>query len=550
MNDWEHLQEYARGGSEDAFAHLVRSNVDLVYSTALRLVRSPQMAEEVTQSAFADLARNASRLQLDTNLTAWLYQVARRTAIDAVRSETRRQLREQIAHELNEMNTEDTTWAQIEPLLDEAMAALDPADRTAILLRFFQNKSLREVGESLGASDDAAQKRVSRAVERLRAFFSRHGVTTGAAGLAALLSAHSVQSAPIGLGSAITTAAAISGTALQTTTALGISKTVAMTALQKTIITSVLATAVGASLYEASRASAARAEAEEARRQQSPMAAQVSQLTEERDEALKRLDATVQDLAQSRRSIEELPRLRAENSRLRGDLQSLAQPKAANPESVPASQTETELKTWLERVQSLKSHLARSPQNSIPEMQLLTEQDWLNAAKGKLDSDDDYRSGMASLRNAAQGKFASKAEPALANFLKANNQQFPADVSQLQGYFDPPLDPAILQRYTIRSADTYPNVRVGDGWVITQNSIVDEDRDSRVVIGANGYGSFDALSSGDLKASLDPAFKAYADANNGREPSNPSDLVPYITTPNQQAALERMQRIFKQKQGK
>jgi hypothetical protein len=273
-------------------------------------------------------------------------------------------------------------------------------------------------------------------------------------------------------------------------------------------------------------------------------------LTDQRDEALKRLDATAQDLAQSRRSVEELPRLRAENARLRGDIQSLAQPKAANPEAVPASQTETELKTWLERVQSLKSHLARSPQSSIPEMQLLSEQDWLNAAKGKLDSDDDFRSGMASLRNAAQGKFASKAAPALANFLKANHQQFPTDLNQLQGYFDPPLDPAILQRYTIQSADTYPNMRVGDGSVITQSSIVDEDRDSRVVIGANGYGSFDALSSSDLKASLDPALKAYADANNGREPSNPSELVPYITTPNQQAALERMQRIFKQKQGK
>ncbi len=150
---------------------LVNRHVNLVYSAALRQVRSPQLAEEVAQSVFADLARNANKLKSGTTVTAWLYAVTRRTAIDVIRKESRRQLREQIAVEMNKMNATANEWTQIEPLLDDAMAVLDETDRSAILLRYFENKNLREVGESLKISDDAAQKRVSRAVERLREFF-------------------------------------------------------------------------------------------------------------------------------------------------------------------------------------------------------------------------------------------------------------------------------------------------------------------------------------------------------------------------------------------
>ncbi len=159
------------------------------------------------QSVFLDLARNAPKLDPNTVLTTWLYSVTRRAAIDVVRSESRRQLREQIAVELAAMNSPDTNWTQIEPLLDEAMESLDEADRTSILLRYFENKSLREVGQTLGTSDDAAQKRVSRAVERLREYFSKNGIAIGSGGFVALLSANAVQSAPMALSAAISSAA-------------------------------------------------------------------------------------------------------------------------------------------------------------------------------------------------------------------------------------------------------------------------------------------------------------------------------------------------------
>src|SRR5512135_3144097 len=195
-SDLELLRNYGRNKSEESFAALVKRYLNLTYSAALRQVRSPQLAEEISQSVFTDLARNAHRLASDTILTAWLYQVTRRTAIDVVRREARRQLREKVASEMNAMNAMNATaadWTHIEPLLDEAMHALDETDRAAVLLRYFENKSLHEVGQALGTSDDAAQKRVSRAVERLREFFVRRGVTVGTSGLVVAITANAVQ---------------------------------------------------------------------------------------------------------------------------------------------------------------------------------------------------------------------------------------------------------------------------------------------------------------------------------------------------------------------
>lgn len=228
----ELLKCYYRDRSEEAFSEIVRRHVDLVYSAALRQVRSPQLAEEVAQSVFTDLSRKAPGLAPDTILPAWLYEVTRRTAIDVVRRESRRQLHEQVAAELLAMNTADANWTNIEPLLDEAMEALDATDRAAVLLRYFQNKSLREVGQTLGTSEDAAQKRVSRAVDRLRAFFAQHGVSVGASGLAVVLSANAVQSAPVALAATISGAVSLTSFSIPTSAGTGTTLEFFRTALQ------------------------------------------------------------------------------------------------------------------------------------------------------------------------------------------------------------------------------------------------------------------------------------------------------------------------------
>lgn len=216
--DLQLLARYTRQQAEDAFTEIVHRHLNLVYSAALRQIRSPQLAEEVAQSVFTDLARHAAKLKPDTVLSAWLYQVTRRTVIDVVRREARRQLREQIATEMNAINATADDWTHIEPLLDEAMSALGETDRTAVLLRYFENKSLREVGQTLGTSEDAARKRLSRAVERLRGFLAERGVSVGASGLMAVVSANAIQAAPAGLAVSISATAALAGAMLATTT--------------------------------------------------------------------------------------------------------------------------------------------------------------------------------------------------------------------------------------------------------------------------------------------------------------------------------------------
>ncbi len=322
-NDLDLLRQFTREHSQDAFTALVQRHVNLVYSAAFRQVRSSQLAEEIAQSVFADLARDAGRLKPGTILTAWLYQVARRTAIDVIRKESRRQLREQIATEMNVMNAQnelphfakcgnDSAWPDIEPLLDEAMSALDDTGRSAILLRYFENKKLREVGEALGTSDDAAQKRVSRAVEQLREFFAKRGVTVGTSGLAVVISANAVQAAPAGLAATISAAAVLAGTAVHTSTVIAATKTIAMTTLQKTLVTATVAVLAGAGIYEARQAAQLREQNQTLQQQQAPLAEEIEQLQRERDAATNSLAGVVERSTKNDTDIMELLKLRGQ----------------------------------------------------------------------------------------------------------------------------------------------------------------------------------------------------------------------------------------------
>ncbi len=215
------LQEYADGHSEEAFTALVSRHVNLVYSAAMRSVNNPTQAEEITQMVFVTLARKSRALRQDTVLSGWLYQTARLTASNFIRAETRRRRREQEARIQSAMNDpEPEAWTNVGPLLDEAMAQLNERDRDAIVLRFFEGKPLREVGGALGASEDAAKMRVNRALDKLRNFFHRRGITVPEAALAAAISENSLQAAPAGLAASVSAAAsgAVQGSALAVST--------------------------------------------------------------------------------------------------------------------------------------------------------------------------------------------------------------------------------------------------------------------------------------------------------------------------------------------
>ena len=200
LDDIALLRQYTEQNSEEAFAALVSRHVHKVYSVALRHTHNPHQAEEITQAVFVILARKSPYLGRRVMLSGWLYQTARLTAVNFIRSEIRRACREQEAHMQNLLNeNECDVWTQIAPSLDAAMAGLSETDRHAVVLRFFDGKSMREVGMALGASEDAAKMRLHRAVEKLRGFFRKRGVVLPAAVLTAAISANSVQAAPAAL---------------------------------------------------------------------------------------------------------------------------------------------------------------------------------------------------------------------------------------------------------------------------------------------------------------------------------------------------------------
>jgi len=246
-DDNQLIAEYARDNSEAAFTALVTRHINLVYSVALRHTSNAHGAEEITQAVFLILARKAKRLSPRAILSGWLYQTTRLTAANYLRTETRRRQREQEAYMQSRSDETrpgaDETWRQIAPLLDDALAKLDARDRDAIVLRFFENKSGREIAAALRVEEPAAHKRVTRAVAKLRKFFVQRGVMFPAAAIVGAVSANSVHAAPAGLVTTISTTV-IQGSAVATSTLTlvkGALKLMAWTKLKTTVVVGVVA---------------------------------------------------------------------------------------------------------------------------------------------------------------------------------------------------------------------------------------------------------------------------------------------------------------------
>jgi RNA polymerase sigma factor (sigma-70 family) len=224
--DMELVRQYARDKSEEAFATLVSRYVDLVYSVALRQVRDPHLAEEVTQSVFVILARKASSLGSQTILSGWLCRTARFTSSKAITMRQRRLNREQEAYRETSLYQDESAeaWGKIECHLEGAMAGLAQKDHDALVLRYLQGRSFKEVSNALGTTEAGAKMRVNRALEKLRGFFSHRGITLSAVVIAGAISTHSLQAAPVGLAAA--SMAALGGTTLTSSTLILIEKTI------------------------------------------------------------------------------------------------------------------------------------------------------------------------------------------------------------------------------------------------------------------------------------------------------------------------------------
>ena len=208
IDDRQLLSRFAKEGDEHAFRQLVVRHLDFVYCVALRLVAGDvHLAQDVAQTVFADLARKAQRLSKNVVLAGWLHEATRFAAAKFVRTERRRHAREQEAMAMQESSTESTPdWTQLGAVLDAAIGELRRQDRDAVLLRFFERKDIHAVGAALCISEDAAQKRIERALEKLRAILTRRGVTLSAPMLAAAITGGGIHSAPAGLTVSVATA--------------------------------------------------------------------------------------------------------------------------------------------------------------------------------------------------------------------------------------------------------------------------------------------------------------------------------------------------------
>jgi RNA polymerase sigma factor (sigma-70 family) len=196
MNGTELLADFRASRSESAFGELVRRYTNLVYSVAARRLGNVALAQEATQTVFIRLARAMPNLRRDAELMAWLHRTALHVSIDLWRSESRRRAREEQAASMHFDTDESASWHELSPVLDKALDELDDGSREAILLRFFQEKPMREIGAAFGISEAAAKMRITRALDRLRDRLVRQGVVCSSVGLGALLDERAVQAAP------------------------------------------------------------------------------------------------------------------------------------------------------------------------------------------------------------------------------------------------------------------------------------------------------------------------------------------------------------------
>jgi RNA polymerase sigma factor (sigma-70 family) len=339
MDDWQLLKSYASENSQDAFTEIVRRHLNLVYSAALRQVGEPELARDVAQLVFANLARRARSLKAKGTLAGWLFHDAHFTSLDILRRERRRLVRERRAVVMQDTETLPD-WRGIKPRLDAVLSQLGQTDRDALLLRFFEQRSLKDVGLALGMDEDAARKRVSRALEKLRALLAKQGVTTTSDALSGALMSHAVQVAPAGLAAGILASSLAAGSAATVTGATTFMEFLTMTTkLKATAAAAIVLAAAGTPLVlQHTENKSLRAENTQLREQTSQIAVLEAEnqrlsnpvmqiangdLAAEQQVELNRLRGEV---ARLRASASEAERLRAEINRLRG-----GQPAAGAP---------------------------------------------------------------------------------------------------------------------------------------------------------------------------------------------------------------------------
>ena len=324
--DSDLLRDYIEKRSESAFGELVNRHIALVYSVALRVVVDAHLAEDVTQTTFAILARESRHLVGRALLASWLHRTAANQAAKLVRGEMRRRAREQEAYAMQTVPTEsDPDWKQIAPLLDAALNKLAETDRAVILLRFFEKKTAKEIGGVLKLSEEAAQKRVARALDRLRGLLTGQGATFSTATLATLITAQAIVAAPIGLSSSVAAFALASGTVVGGITITTL-KLIVMSKLKISAVSALVVAGVATPLVLQQQTVTRFRQENSALHEQ---ARQVNVLRGENEKISGELSDARQSQSLTKAQLSELLRLRGEVGPLRRDSQDLARLRAA-----------------------------------------------------------------------------------------------------------------------------------------------------------------------------------------------------------------------------
>lgn len=294
--DLEQLRRYADSGAEDAFAAVVHRYLPLVYRAALRRLNGDaHRAEDVTQMVFTALARNARSLARRSDLAGWLFTTTRYLAGRAIRTEVRRHAREKEAHMTHSLTTEASPESALAPLhavLDDVMIELNQVDRQVLLLRYHQGLRLAEIGVQLGLTDNAVQKRMERALDRLKDMLARRGISSTATAVALAFEQQAAVAVPAGLAAAATSAGLTSGAVAAGLA--GFSSFLAISKVQFGVIAAVVAAGSAGLVWEHRENTRLRAEVV---RQTAAAQAQVAELGKSLDVQSKRAAAAEADVS-------------------------------------------------------------------------------------------------------------------------------------------------------------------------------------------------------------------------------------------------------------
>lgn len=314
--DAELLEEFARHRNEEAFRQLVRRHLAMVFATARRILGDSHQAEEIAQTVFLLLADKVGTIGSDQHLAGWLYRAASHHAMHRRRSEGRRQQREQIAMAMQLPEPDAPANEDLLGELEDALAELQSDERDALVLRFLEDRQLREVGHELGVSEEAARKRVSRALDRLREIFGQRGITASTGVLTALLVGQAGMGVPTSLGATITTAV-VGGTAAVTATALtqGATSTMNLLNLKTAAAILVAATVTGTSTYVAKQRQVHRLETANQRLEDKR-----AKLVDSQHAATAAIQLRDEQIEELRKTTADVPRLRGEVDKLNREL--------------------------------------------------------------------------------------------------------------------------------------------------------------------------------------------------------------------------------------